>query len=297
MQLADDSNSSNERMRFYLLHHCIVKQTSITTKLRVVFDGSCKSSTGTSLNDILMVGPIVQSDLFSLLVRFRIYKYVFTANVVKMYRQIVNQSQTSLQSILWRDHVTQSVRTYELKTVTYGTACAPYLATRCLKYLAEIYHSDFPVGAGAIINDMYVDNLLTGAQSLSEAKIKRDQIITIMSKGGFALDKWFSNDKALLEGLRSTSGQENVLLTEGAVTHILGLQWDPHEDSFRYTFDGEGKHSNVTKKNMLAEISCLLDPLGLIDPVILIAKLMIQELWRLELDWDASVPVTCIHVG
>ncbi|XP_018359963.1 PREDICTED: uncharacterized protein LOC108759145 [Trachymyrmex cornetzi] len=295
MHLADDSSVNDDTTRFYLPHYCVFKQTSTTTKLRVVFDGSCKSSTGTSLNDILMVGPVVQSDLFSLLVRFRTYEYVFTADVVKMYRQIlVNQSQLSLQSILWRDHPTESVRTYELKTITYGTASAPYLATRCLKYLAEIYHNKFPVGAQAIINDVYVDDVLTGARSLSEAICKRNQIITIMSKSGFELNKWFSNDIRLLEGLRSTGGQENVRLTESSTIRILGMQWNPHEDSFCYTVNVGDMHSNVTKRNMLAEASCLFDPLGFIGPVILISKLMIQELWRLQLDWDASVPVN-IH--
>jgi len=50
----------------YLPHHCVMKPASETTKLRVVFDGSCKSSTGVALNDVLMVGPTVQQDLISI---------------------------------------------------------------------------------------------------------------------------------------------------------------------------------------------------------------------------------------
>lgn len=86
MQLLDSSNINNEKILYHLPHHCVIKETSTTTKLRVVFDGSCKSDTGVSLNDILLVGPVVQSDLFTLLARFRTFKYVFTADIVKMYR-------------------------------------------------------------------------------------------------------------------------------------------------------------------------------------------------------------------
>ena len=64
---------------FYLAHHAVFKETSSTTKLRVVFDGSVKSTSGNSLNDILMTGPTIQDDLFTLLIRFRTHNYVITA--------------------------------------------------------------------------------------------------------------------------------------------------------------------------------------------------------------------------
>ena len=51
---------------FYLPHHGVLKETSSTTKLRVVFNGSEKSSNGISLNDILMIGPKVQEDLLDI---------------------------------------------------------------------------------------------------------------------------------------------------------------------------------------------------------------------------------------
>lgn len=97
MQLVDENETRNATCEFYLPHHPDFKETSATTKLRVVFDGSCKSDSGISLNDILLVGPVVQSDLISILLKFRTFKYVFTADIEKMYRQIlINDNQTSL---------------------------------------------------------------------------------------------------------------------------------------------------------------------------------------------------------
>ena len=72
--------------RYYIPHHAVLKDNSITTKLRVTFDASCKTSTGISLNDCLMVGPTLQQDLFSILLRFRTFQYAITVDITRMYR-------------------------------------------------------------------------------------------------------------------------------------------------------------------------------------------------------------------
>ncbi|XP_018375476.1 PREDICTED: uncharacterized protein LOC108769146 [Trachymyrmex cornetzi] len=140
-------SADENAIAFYLLHHCVLKVTSRSSKLRVMFDASCKSDTGVSLN-ILEVGPVVQQDLASTLMRFRYYQYVISTDIVKMYRQIfVDQSQTSLQRILWRANPEEGAVTYELLTVTYGTSAASFLATRCLTHLADQHGSEFPLGS------------------------------------------------------------------------------------------------------------------------------------------------------
>lgn len=78
----------DDRETNFMPHHCVLKPTSSTTRLRVVFDASAQPSTGVSLNDMLMIGPVIQDDLFSIILRFRTLKYVFTADISKMYRQV-----------------------------------------------------------------------------------------------------------------------------------------------------------------------------------------------------------------
>lgn len=90
--------------------------------MRVVFDGSAKKSSGLSLNDVLKVGPCVQDDLFSILVRFRQYDVVITSDIAKMYCQInILPQQRDLQRILWRPNANSELDHYRLNTVTYGT--------------------------------------------------------------------------------------------------------------------------------------------------------------------------------
>lgn len=190
MKLICSQHDPNQELACYLPHHGIWKVSEQSYKLRVVFDASCKTNTGLSLNDALMVGPVVQQDLMSILMRFRTFRYVFTADIIKMYRQIlVDASQTLLQRILWRSDANSDVKIYELRTVTYGTASASYLATRCLKHLAEQREAEYPLGSKHIKRDFYVDDLLTGADTIHEARLVRNEIIQLLLLGSFELSK------------------------------------------------------------------------------------------------------------
>ena len=88
---------------YFIPHHPVFKETSTTTKTRVVFDGSAMTFNGMSLNDILQEGPTVQQDLYSIVLRFKPRQVCFTADIAKMYRQInVRPQDRDLQRILWR---------------------------------------------------------------------------------------------------------------------------------------------------------------------------------------------------
>ncbi|GBL84414.1 hypothetical protein AVEN_117180-1 [Araneus ventricosus] len=113
--------------------------------LRVVFDAFANSRNGVSLNSILLNGGTVKQELFSVISRFRTYKYAFSADIQKMYRQIlVDKSDRDLQRILWNPNQFVPVETYRLPAVTYGMTCAPFLANRALKAVAEEEQSKFP---------------------------------------------------------------------------------------------------------------------------------------------------------
>lgn len=104
-------------------------------------------------------GPTVQPDLVSILLRFRVHKFVLTGDVEKMYRQVrVSPSDSDLQRIVYRKSQEDPVIYYRLLTVTYGTKSASYLATKCLSQLAN--ETSIPAVSRAISADFYVDDLL-----------------------------------------------------------------------------------------------------------------------------------------
>lgn len=115
----------------YLLHHVVLKTTSLTTKVRVVFDTSAKTSSGVSLNDILMCRPTVQEDIFWILSRFHKHQFIITADIEKLFRQIaIAKDHWDFRHILWRFNPKEPLKTYYLCTVTYGTTPASFMATQ-----------------------------------------------------------------------------------------------------------------------------------------------------------------------
>ncbi|XP_070067216.1 uncharacterized protein, partial [Drosophila virilis] len=114
-QVSPNSNPNN----FYLPHHAVFKPDSTTTKVRVVFNASSPSSNGKSLNDILHTGPVLQSDLTIQILKWRFYRYVFNADITKMYRKIqVDPRHTPYQRILFRNE-NEELCDFELNTVTF----------------------------------------------------------------------------------------------------------------------------------------------------------------------------------
>jgi len=111
------NDSQLEEAACYLPHHCVLRSESLTTKIRVVFDASAATENGTSLNDIQMIGPTLQDDLFEILIRFRMHTYVISADIEKMFRQIlVAPEQRFLQRILWRSNAQESIQTFQLRS-------------------------------------------------------------------------------------------------------------------------------------------------------------------------------------
>ena len=204
----------------YIPHHGIFKADS--GKLRVVFNGSESSKNGKSLNDYLHVGPKLQAELPSVLTRWRFFKYVFTADIVKMFRQFkIHTEDTDWLRIFWRSSSDQPLQTYRLTIVTYGTASAPYQAIRCLKQLAEDERHRFPKGASIIDHHSYVDDNLGGDHDINATIEARDELIQILDSAGMKLDKWSANDPRLLAGLDSAT---NVEHTFEETVSTLGLK-------------------------------------------------------------------------
>lgn len=165
--------------------------------------------------------------------------------------------------------------------MTYGTSAASYLATRCLIDLADRYATDFPIGSIYVKRNFYVDDLLTGANSKIEAIIIRDQIVQLLKLGCFELSKWRSNCPELLENM-CDQGVKSISFVKDADLGIrlLGILWDKDADAFRFSHHSFETPDIVTKQVILSEISKLFDPLGLLGPIIVVAKIILQDLWQ-----------------
>lgn len=208
-----------------------------------------------------------------------------------MYRQIKISDEDKLyQKILWRFSPEEPIKIYSLNTVTFGTSCAPYLAIRTLHQFAEDEQDNFPLASMILKRDFYVDDLLTGEQTLQEAGQLRDDLNNLLLKGGFNLRKWASNSTELCNDLSNEQKDDYMSLNLSDMMKTLGLYWDPKSDSILYMVGQNDLDKIVTKRVILSECAKKFDPLGLLAPVIIIPKLIIQQLWKQKLSWDEPVP-------
>ncbi|XP_024870065.1 uncharacterized protein LOC112453509 [Temnothorax curvispinosus] len=290
MVKAPPSESSNAQT-VYIPHHAVMREHSATTHLRVVFNASQPTSNGLSLNDHLMVGPKLQTDLAAVILQWRQFRFVFTADIAKMYRQIlVNSRDVNYQRILWRPHPTALIEAYIMLTVTYGTACAPFLALCSLKQAAKDEGVKFPLAVSVILRRIYVDDCVFGADDEPLALQTRDQLIGLLGNAGFKLRKWASNRASLLAGIDPTDhglAQSKPLCADDHVK-VLGIKWNPIADAIQF----EVTISSVpeTKRAILSTIAKIFDPLGWLTSMVITAKILMQQLWLIKCNWDDVVP-------
>lgn len=140
--------------------------------------------------------------------------------------------------------------------------------------------------------DFYVDDLLTGADNYEDACLIRNQLIELLNRGGFRLRQWSSNDDRLVEELDNRSNVEHFCLNGRDTVRTLGINWRRKEDTIAYVInDHIGRHERITKRKLLSQIAAIFDPLGLLGPIIVKAKIIMQRLWKQKIEWDETVPM------
>lgn len=277
----------------YLPHHAVIREDKETTKVRIVFNASSKGDNNMSLNDDLLVGPKLQQDLRHILMRWRNHKICLIADIVKMYRMVcVADEDTDYQRIVWRFTSEEPIQHFKLLRLTFGTACAPYLAVKSLQKLADLEGEKYPLAAKITKCDFYMDDLITGAETEREALKIHCEMNELMKSGGFELQKWNSNCKNVMDKIRDKNDQnlqaEPINLNK--TIKVLGVSWCRETDNFVYTVDLPEPKEQITKRQVLADVARLYDPEGWIAPVVVNAKKFIQTLWKSGLSWDHCLP-------
>ncbi|GFS65116.1 DUF1758 domain-containing protein [Trichonephila clavipes] len=287
----------DETPNCYIPYHLVINEKSTTTKCRVVFNASSKTKNGQSLNDVLMTGPKLQTEIFNHLIKFRSYRVAFAADIEKMYRQIlISDEDCKYQRIVWRATPSDSLKSFELQTITYGTSCAPFLALRTLQQLYQDEEQNFPLAAKIARENIYIDDLLSGADTEVEAKSIIIEIQTLLKSGGFILRKWSSSHPKVLQDLDTSllaSKPIHYLGDEESKQRVLGLIWNLKTNSIQVKV----VHEEIvkTKRQLLSVIAQIFVPLGLFSPSVITLKIMLQELWKSKAFWDDPIPSSILE--
>ncbi|XP_046601938.1 uncharacterized protein LOC124295560 [Neodiprion lecontei] len=248
MRRAINIPEDNSRV-FYLSRHGVVRDSSSTTKLRVVFNGSQRTNLGLSLNGNLLVGP---------------------------------------NRILGREEPELPIEEYQLTTVTYGLASAPYLAIRVLRQLVQDEGRQYPFASHVILENTYVDDILSGAEDVDQGCEKINELNQLLKAGGIELQKWSSSHPETLVDISRNHQEIAMHLNpdQSPFFRALGLAWRPDIDAFAFSLQIHQTRDNFTKRKVLSQTAQLFDPLGWLSPITIRAKIFTQELWALGFDWD-----------
>ena len=270
---------------YYLPHHPVVKKDAVSSRVRPVFDASAKSANGKSLNDLLETGPSLNPDLVAVLIRFRRWLISLSGDVRKAFLQIYMKSiDRDVHRFLLL--LNGTIVHCRFTRVPFGNKSSPFLLNACIKqHLLTFPESETRQD---LLANLYVDNYLSGADSKEEALQRYTEACEMLEPAGMIFDKWSSNQSSMIKEF-----QDQQVLTEQM--KVLGLKWIPssaEEDDF-LGFEGFLSQDDAipsTKRAVLSIICRIFDPLGLIGPYILQAKILFQEIWRAGLSWDAVLP-------
>ena len=268
----------------YIPHHP-VKKDSTTTPIRIVYDCSCRvSANQPSLNDCLLTGPPFLNDLVSIILRFRSHQYGISTDIEKAFLHIIlHKKDRNFTRFLWLSDPTNpnsKFDTYRFRTVLFGSVSSPFMLFATLNYHLQQYNN--PTSHDIQCN-LYVDNVVTGSDSESQALQFYQQSRSMLSEAKFNLRAWASNSQMLMK-----AAQQDGTADENTLTNVLGIQWDVAKDQLSLPLKGLRPTSSLftTKREILQDSSKLFDPLGMVSPISVRAKLLKQRLWQQHVTWD-----------
>ncbi|KAI5715498.1 hypothetical protein M8J77_017131 [Diaphorina citri] len=276
---------------YFIPHHIVTKSESVSTKVRVVYDASCKTTSGKSLNDILHCGAKLYSNLFCVLLNFRLLPYALNGDITKMFMQIkLHEKYWKFQKIIWRFSPNEPLTFYNLSVVSFGLKSSPFLALRTVHQLISDESENYPLVSKNIPGMLYMDDLVASFLTENECVLFYREITELFKSGGFTFTKWSSNSAQVLHNIPASDQLEKMISwdKDNFTLKVLGMCWSPKEDKFHFKIN-QNIASN-TKRGMLSYILTIYDPLGLLSPVILFVKLLIKRLWIAKIDWDSQPP-------
>lgn len=245
------------------------------------------------LNETIYPGRPLQNKIFDILARSRQFKFIYSADVTKFFRQIeVLPEDRDKQRIIWRESPQGPLREFRLNTVTYGLICAPYQSNQALRQVA-IDNAPDEHTKNIILLGVYVDDLLFGADTIDICRKNIKDIISTLASACMILCKWMSNEPQVLSEIPEDQRISSLLPIDDKAPTIkmLGVVYDPQKDAFSFkvkVFD----NIQYTKRGVMSVSASLYDLVGFAIPVIMKFRLLIQQLWMDQLTWDEPIDET-----
>lgn len=271
---------------YFVPHHGIDPERK---KFRIVLNGSAITSSGQSFNDLQMAGERLQDNLADIILRFRLHRIALTGDIEQMYPQVlIRPEDYQMQLIFWRPKRNQPIKIYAINRVMFGFKYSSHCAIRSMQQCARDEANNFPIASKVALQDYYVDDMISGTDTEDEAIELQRQMQSMMASGGFPVKKWSTNNWLVLTEIEGgvTSSSQPYEFGECENQSVLGVIWNPAEDSFRFIVNESRWSEKSTKRTVTSDVAKLYDPLGLVAPIIILGKIIIRDLWYENMAWD-----------
>ncbi|XP_048584159.1 uncharacterized protein LOC125563209 [Nematostella vectensis] len=163
-------------------------------------------------------------------------------------------------------------KTHQMLVHIFGAKSSPSVTSFALRITARDNADKFPSElVEAVLRDFYVDDLLKSFQSASEATATSSQLCELLSKGGFELTKWLSNNREVMQTFQP----------EDLAPSFKDLNLDSDEPRSQKVYP-------EARRGVLASVADVYDPWGLASPFILPGR-QINQLCGLKYGWDENL--------
>lgn len=283
---------------YFIPHHAVFKESSTSTKIRIVFDASAKDRNGYSLNDVLLQGPNLLPDIASVLLRFRMHSIAVNADIQKMFPQTkISGKHQRFQLYLWRN-CDKSIKPniFVMQRVLFGESSSPFLCISAIRKHAtdnvSQYGEDF---LKSIETNIYMDDVHEGGETEDEVIEKIKKMDRFFSSGGWNLTKFASNSQKVMESIPSEKRLPNLIVefdeNNFGLAGSLGLKWHTVRDTLFCNIKDSvvSQDTVVTKQSILSKLSSIYDVFGFFAAFIIRAKILMQELWESRIDWKTPI--------
>ncbi len=276
----------------HVLPHFPILKDSESTPVRPVM--GCD----VALNKFLLPGPNLLNEVVGVLLRFRSGNYTIAGDIKQMFLNIrLTPEDRPYHCFLWNEQPgTQEPVIYQFQRHVFGNAGSPCVAVFVLKEHAKKFQETAPAAVDTLLHSTLIDDVLDSVETEEEAVELLRQVRDIIAQAGMRLAKIHTNSERvrnsvpadqLAAGALDLSAAGLAPALQGLKT--LGLAYRQQEDEFYFSMDPPPQQA-WTKRAVLKLFPRLFDPLGLLLPFSIRARMYFSTLAKGKYSWDERLP-------